>query len=147
MTTIAILRQQYFRGQWPQVARRTLRGHSKISLISLRDHPEQIKEHPENSEHWLHFTWSQKRYHYHTDAEKITVATKKEENFHEKIPKRETLGPFDWDLMGSNWCSREKGWKTEVHHLWSCSASPAVHHLSWCITDSSTIIIFDILES
>ena len=26
----------------------------------------------------------------------------------QKIPKRETLGPFDWDLIGSNWCSRDK---------------------------------------
>ena len=36
-----------------------------------------------------------------------------------------------------------------VHHLQyiTCSASFAEHHLPWLITDSSSIIIFDILES
>ena len=30
-------------------------------------------------------------------------------NSEEKILKRETLGPFDWDLIGLDWCSKDKG--------------------------------------
>ena len=63
-----------------------------------------------------------------------------------KIPKRETLGPFDWDLMGfidvplfqgqvkrndENKKNDQKDDKHKVHHLRciTCGASPAVHHL------------------
>ena len=46
-----------------------------------------------------------------------------------KILERETLGLFDWDLMGSNWCFRDKGQKAMKNE----GAAPAVHQLL-CIT-------------
>ena len=52
-----------------------------------------------------------------------------------KIPKREKLGLFNWDLMGFNRCSNVPGTSTcgaspAMHHLRciTCGASPAVHH-------------------
>ena len=57
-----------------------------------------------------------------------------------KIPKREKLGLFNWDLMGFNRCSNVPGTSTcgaspAMHHLRciTCGALPAVHHLR-CIT-------------